>query len=147
MKTKILTPVNMLLMMLLGVVLAMPVAVEAGRGHHRFGHGHHKHHYNHGYRNSHHRHYNRGHRHSHHRHHKRHYYNRHNQYYGGYNRAYYPPRRYYNRPYYNQPYYNPQPGYGYGPNYINYPPAVGYGYPHHMSLGVHTGNARFMLRY
>ncbi|SEM96754.1 hypothetical protein [Nitrosomonas marina] len=144
MKTRTVTPVNLVLTMLLGLVLAIPAAVEAGRGHHRFGHTHHHHHYynhGHGHSHKHHRHYKK-------RHYKRHHYNRHNPYYGGgYNRIYSPPQQYYNRPYYNRPYYNTRPGYNYGSNVISYPPAAGYAYPPQVMLGVNTGNASFMLRY
>ena len=149
MKTRTITPVNMLLIMLIGWVLAIPAAVEASRGHHRFGHVHHHHYYDHG-PSHHHRHYKKRHYKKH--YYKRNYYNRHNPYYGGYNRIYSPPPRYYNRPYYNRPYYNrpyynSQPAYGYGPSMISYPPAAGYGYPPNVSLGINTGNASFMLRY
>ncbi|PTN12899.1 hypothetical protein [Nitrosomonas aestuarii] len=141
MTTKTLTPITLALMMLFGLVLAMPVAVEAGRGHHQYGHSHH-HFYNHGSGHSHHHHHNK-------RHYKKHYNKkhskRHDPYYGGYNRNYNQP--YYNRPYYNQHNSNPQPRYSYSPNYISSPPVAGYGYPSNMTFGINTGNTSFMLRY
>lgn len=139
MKTKIIKPVNLMLMLLLAAAFAMPVVVEAGRGHHRFGHSHH-----HPQHHPQHHHYERhGHRHAHHHHRKHHYKRRHHAYYGGYNRVYNPPRRFANRRY-----YRPRPQqYGYGRHYGHYPPAPVYGYPTNGMLGIHTGNARFMVRY
>ncbi len=91
---------NILLMILLGLVLILPVAAEAGKYHHRSGHTH----YHNGYGHSYDRHHAKKHKHKH----------KHKRHYGGYNRIYNPPQGYY----YNQPYYPPRPApvYGYPSN-------------------------------
>jgi len=99
MEVKTRTLQDMALIILIGGILAMPLAAEASRGHHRHGHSHY--HYHDGYGHSHY-----------HRHGKKHKYKyKRKHYYNGYNQAYYPP----SRGYYNQPYYPPQPAYGYPP--------------------------------
>jgi len=116
---------NATFVIMLGGLLAMPLAAEASRGHHRHGHSHF--HYHDGY----------GHTHYHSHGKKRKYKRKH---YGGYSRAYAPPRYYY-----NQPYYPPQPAYGYGGNY--YRPQPMYGYPPQRMMGISTGHGSFMIRY
>jgi hypothetical protein len=122
------TSENILLMILLGLILAFPIAAEAGRGHHRSNHTHYHYHYHDGYGHSKYRH-----------HSKKHKYKRRH---GGYNRIYNPPQHYY-----NQPYYSPQPGFNYGRSHNVYPPASVYGYPPNRMIGISTGNGSFMLRY
>jgi len=123
------TSENILLTILLGLILAFPIAAEAGRGHHRSNHTHYHYHYHDGYGHSKYRH-----------HSKKHKYKRRH---GGYNRIYNPPQHYY----YNQPYYSPQPGFNYGRSHNVYPPASVYGYPPNRMIGISTGNGSFMLRY
>ena len=120
------TSENIFLTILLGLVLTLPVAAEAGRSHHRSNHTHYHYHFHDGYGHSHYRH-----------HPKRH---KHKRHHGGYNYIYNPPQYYY-----NQPYYPPQPRYGRGGNV--YPPAPIYGYPPNRMMGISTGNGSFMLRY
>ncbi|SFI33989.1 hypothetical protein [Nitrosomonas sp. Nm34] len=95
--TKIDMPIKLLSGMLLSFVLAAPMIVEAGRGHHH----HHGHHHNHGHH----------HHHGHHRHH--HHYNPPNIYY---NQSYYPPAPVYYSP--APVYYPPAPVYGVGPGHL-----------------------------
>ncbi len=100
MKANSKAPENILLMMLLGLVLVLPVAAEAGKSHHRYGH---THYHNDTGHSSHHRHHSGKHKHKH----------KHTRHYGGYSRVVVPPQGYY-----NQPYYPPQPApvYGYPSN-------------------------------
>ncbi|SDH48321.1 hypothetical protein [Nitrosomonas sp. Nm132] len=120
-RTEMITSVKLLTGMLLSVALAVPMVVEAGRGHHR----HHHHH------------------HDHHDHHDHHYYSPGPGYGGyGYGRPQHHKHRHvqhnhYNTRniYYNQPYYPPAYGGYYGAA------------PGNFFLGISTGDARFMLGY
>ena len=98
---KIDMPIKLLFGMLLSVVLAAPMIVEAGRGHRH----HHHHHHHHGHHHGHH------HQHGHHRHH--HHYNSPNIYY---NQSYYPPAPVYYPP--APVYYPPAPAYGVAPGHL-----------------------------
>ncbi|MDP1559380.1 MAG: hypothetical protein Q8K59_11175 [Nitrosomonas sp.] len=128
MKTMIKTSTNLLSVMLLGFILAMPTVAMAGRDHHRQGH-----HYGH---SSHYDRPGRGYNQSHYKQHK--HSRRHNHIV--YNQVYIQPRGYYNRQY-------SQPGYDYVPGYNHYYPNQPYGYPPNVGLDINTGNTRFMLRY
>lgn len=131
MKSK--TQLTLLIVVLQGLVTAIPTTVLAGNDHHRHGHN-----VGHSY------HFDRHHRgYSHPRHHyKRH--GRHNHYYGQ-------PGGYYkgkHRHHYRSRHYYPKPRYiiEYNYNHHGYL-KPSYGYPPNPIYGFNTGNSHFMLRY
>lgn len=142
MKTK--TQLTLLIVILLGLVTAIPTTVLAGSDHHRHGHNYgHSYHFDrhyHGYSHP-RQHYKRHHRH---KHSHKHHYGRHNHYYGqpgGYS-------KHKRRHHYRARHYYPRPGYiiEYNYNHLNYS-TPSYGYPPHITYGFNTGNSHFMLRY
>ncbi|SFP48208.1 hypothetical protein SAMN05216419_100429 [Nitrosomonas cryotolerans] len=129
-------PETLLMLVLAGIITAIPVTATAGRDHHR--HDHHR------YDRDHHRH---DHKHKHRKRHKQHKQHKHYEY-----NTYIYQSTPQPRPAYQQPrYINSQPRYidnrTYTNNQYSGPSPEYYGYPPNVMLGIDTGNARFMLRY
>ena len=141
MKTTKITPINLLLMMCLGLILGIPSVVQAGRDHHYYGHSH--------YYDRHDRAYSKHHYYKKQRHKKRHAHRHGYRNNCGHTGIYNQPRGYYNNRHYNgypQPQYYNGRSHSYNVNPGVYPAPV-YGYPANVTLGINTGDASFMLRY
>jgi len=129
MRTKKMPSTNLLLVIFLGLILGAPALVQASDDHYHNGKSHHYDPHNYASPQCHHyKKYRNKHRHG--------YGNLYQDNYDRYNRGYMQPRRHYNN--------YVQPGYGYSP--ITYATPV-YIYPPNVTLGINSGNTRFMLRY